>query len=78
MPCEHRLGDAGDTSRVRRLVTVNSDDPAYFGGYLDDNLQACRTALGLTAAERESLARNSIQASFATAERKQQLSNLAL
>ena len=33
------------------LVTVNSDDPAYFGGYVDDNLRQCRQALGLSAAE---------------------------
>ncbi len=58
------------------VVTVNSDDPAYFGGYLDDNLQACRTTLGLTAAEMETLARNSIQASFASTERKQQLARI--
>jgi adenosine deaminase len=55
------------------LVTVNSDDPAYFGGYVDDNLEACRSALGLTPAELGTLARNSIVASFATDERKQQL-----
>jgi adenosine deaminase len=41
-------------------VTVNSDDPAYFGGYLDDNVRA----LELTEAERRTLAGNSIAASF--------------
>src|SRR5829696_4838081 len=30
------------------LATVNSDDPAYFGGYVDDNVAALRTSLGMT------------------------------
>ena len=46
-------------------VTVNSDDPAYFGGYLDDVLAAMHTDLGLSEAARRQLARNSIEASFA-------------
>lgn len=58
------------------LVTVNSDDPAYFGGYLDDNLAACRTSLGVTPAEVGQLAQNSVEASFATPERKRQLHSL--
>ena len=52
------------------LVTVNSDDPAYFGGYVDDNLRQCRQALGLSAAELATLAQNSITASFAPPERR--------
>ncbi len=55
------------------LVTVNSDDPAYFGGYVDDNFAQLRDQLGLTDAERETLARNSITASFASDARKAQL-----
>ncbi|MFK4730287.1 adenosine deaminase [Agromyces mediolanus] len=55
------------------LVTVNSDDPAYFGGYLDDNLAALRSAFGLDEAELAGLARNSIEASFASAARKAEL-----
>ncbi|MFD4180035.1 adenosine deaminase [Rhodococcus sp. NPDC058514] len=55
------------------LVTVNSDDPAYFGGYLDDNFARLQAELGLTEQERETLARNSIRASFASPERKAQL-----
>ena len=55
------------------LVTVNSDDPAYFGGYVDDNLHQCRQALGLSDAELDTLARNSITASFAAPERKADL-----
>jgi len=45
-------------------VTVNSDDPAYFGGYLHDNVVAATRALGLTAGERRRLAENSFRASF--------------
>ena len=45
-------------------VSVNSDDPAYFGGYVADNFQAARDALGLTREEMIHLARNSFQGSF--------------
>jgi adenosine deaminase len=45
-------------------ATVNSDDPAYFGGYLHDNTAAVSEALGLGAAERRLLAENSFRASF--------------
>lgn len=54
-------------------VTVNSDDPAYFGGYLDDNVAAVRAALGLTEDEIRTLGLNSIEASFASADVKQKL-----
>ncbi|MFJ2200416.1 adenosine deaminase [Streptomyces violaceusniger] len=46
------------------LVTVNSDDPAYFGGYVDDNFTAIRDALGLDEATLRTLARNSFEAAF--------------
>ncbi|MEU5269470.1 adenosine deaminase [Streptomyces hygroscopicus] len=46
------------------LVTVNSDDPAYFGGYVGDNYTAVRDALGLDAATLRTLARNSFEAAF--------------
>ena len=46
------------------LVTVNSDDPAYFGGYVADNLQATAAALGLSREQQLLLARNSFLASF--------------
>jgi adenosine deaminase len=46
------------------LATVNSDDPAYFGGYLHDNTTAVSSALGLGPAERRLLAENSFRASF--------------
>ncbi|HTC52045.1 MAG TPA: adenosine deaminase [Steroidobacteraceae bacterium] len=45
-------------------VTVNSDDPAYFGGYLQENFLAVAEALSLSHAQLAQLARNSIQASF--------------
>lgn len=45
-------------------VTVSSDDPAYFGGYLLENLLAVQTGLDLTWDEVTELARNSIRASF--------------
>ncbi|WP_405741824.1 adenosine deaminase [Streptomyces sp. NBC_01525] len=46
------------------LVTVNSDDPAYFGGYADDNFTAVRDALHLDDATLRTLARNSFRAAF--------------
>jgi adenosine deaminase len=47
-------------------VTVNSDDPAYFGGYVLENYLAVQQALGLSAAELTQLAHNSFEASFLT------------
>ena len=55
------------------MVTINSDDPAYFGGYVGDNYLAAAQALGLGCAEIEQLARNSITASFLDDARKQAL-----
>jgi adenosine deaminase len=55
------------------LVTVNSDDPSYFGGYVHDNYQALHTHLGLDAEQLRQLARNSFTASFLTPQRKAQL-----
>jgi|SRR5450631_150796 adenosine deaminase len=46
-------------------VCLNSDDPAYFGGYIDDNLAAVRRELGLTDAHLATLACNSFDACFA-------------
>ena len=45
-------------------ATVNSDDPSYFGGYLNDNYRAVADALGLTHAELVTLAKNSFLGSF--------------
>jgi adenosine deaminase len=52
------------------LVTVNSDDPAYFGGYIAENYAATAAALGLSADDLVSLARNSFNASFLSQEQK--------
>jgi adenosine deaminase len=52
------------------VVTVNSDDPAYFGGYVNDNLRAVAAALSLTREEIVAIARNSVQASLLTAAAK--------
>jgi adenosine deaminase len=46
------------------VVTVNSDDPAYFGGYVGDNFQATAAALDLSREQQLRLARNSFVASF--------------
>ncbi|MFG2787322.1 adenosine deaminase [Streptomyces sp. NPDC048419] len=46
------------------LCTVNSDDPAYFGGYAGDNFTAVRATLGLSEDRLRELARNSFVASF--------------
>lgn len=54
-------------------VTVNSDDPAYFGGYAGANLAAVADQFGLTRADLAGLARNSVTASFAGQERKAEL-----
>jgi adenine deaminase len=51
-------------------VTVNSDDPAYFGGYVNENFIAIAEALELTEEDIKQLAENSIEASFMTRERK--------
>jgi adenosine deaminase len=53
------------------LATVNSDDPAYFGGYVDDNLAAVRDTFGYDDAQLAVLARNSFDACFAPEADKQ-------
>ncbi len=64
-----RLLDAG------LCATVNSDDPAYFGGYLNENFVQTVQALGLTEADVIRLARNSLEASFLCDEHRQALMN---
>lgn len=54
-------------------ATVNSDDPAYFGGYVEDNFNAVAAALDLSADDVIALARNSFEASFLPAAEKQRL-----
>jgi len=52
------------------LVTVNSDDPAYFGGYVADNFRDTAAALGLGREQLLTLARNSFVASFVSEEQR--------
>ncbi|MCD6387973.1 MAG: adenosine deaminase, partial [Desulfobulbaceae bacterium] len=52
-------------------VTVNSDDPAYFGGYMTENFVALAQALDMTKDQAKQLGLNSIEASFADEARKQ-------
>ena len=49
-------------------ATVNSDDPAYFGGYVADNYRAVAAARGLSRGELVQLARNSFTGSFLPAD----------
>ncbi len=62
------------------VATVNSDDPAYFGGYVNDNFQAVFAATGMKACHAWQLASHSFDASFAPSEDKarwhQQLSDV--
>ncbi len=54
-------------------VTVNSDDPAYFGGYVAENLRDSQEGLGLDDGDLHRLANNSFEASFLDAESKRRL-----
>ena len=62
---------------IRRLlqqgvhVTVNSDDPSYFGGYMNDNFIAIQQALDLSNEELKQVATNSFEASFISDQEKQ-------
>jgi len=53
-------------------ATVNSDDPAYFGGYVNRNFEAAFESLPLAAKDAYTLARNSFEASFATDAKKRE------
>jgi adenosine deaminase len=76
---ELRVVDRLEDHGLKRLldqgvkVTVNSDDPAYFGGYVGENYAAVADALGLDRADLVTLARNSIDATFLGAAAKQEL-----
>ncbi|MEB0140787.1 MULTISPECIES: adenosine deaminase [unclassified Undibacterium] len=52
-------------------VTINSDDPAYFGGYMNNNFIAAADALQLTRSELLELARNGFEAAFVSEQQKQ-------
>ena len=70
------VNDMGEHN-IRRLlqkgvhVTVNSDDPSYFGGYMNDNFVAIQQALDLSNDELKQLAINSFEASFISDDEKQ-------
>ncbi|HEX8786587.1 MAG TPA: adenosine deaminase [Telluria sp.] len=71
-----RVFDVMGHHSLRRLLdaglcaTVNSDDPAYFGGYVNDNYLAAFEALPLDAGHARQLARNSFEAAFVEPEQK--------
>ncbi|APW47082.1 adenosine deaminase [Rhodoferax antarcticus] len=64
---QHNLGAMLQAGLV---ATVNSDDPAYFGGYINENFAQTFAALGLTAQNAFQLASNSFEASFIDASAK--------
>jgi adenosine deaminase len=64
---DHNLGHLLELGLA---ATVNSDDPAYFGGYITDNFLAVHSALGLAREQYVTLAANAIAASFIDQDRK--------
>jgi adenosine deaminase len=66
---QHNLGRLLEAGIV---ATVNSDDPSYFGGYINQNFTQTFDALGLGAQQAYQLAHNSFEASFIDAARKRQ------
>jgi adenosine deaminase len=64
---QHNLRELLDAGLV---ATVNSDDPAYFGGYMNDNFTQTFAATGLSAQQAWQLAANSFEASFIGADEK--------
>jgi len=52
------------------VATINSDDPAYFGGYMNQNFIETFDALGLDANHARTLAANSFEASFISPEQR--------
>ncbi len=54
-------------------VTINSDDPAYFGGYMNENFLATQVGLNLSKEDLYKISRNAIKASFLDADRKKAL-----
>jgi adenine deaminase len=61
---ELRAHNFGELFERGLLVTINSDDPAYFGGYVADNYVGTAQSLGMTADQMIQVARNSFIASF--------------
>jgi len=56
----------------RLMVMVNSDDPAYFGGYINRNLIECQAALNLSMKDIKTLIINSFKSSFLSEEEKKE------
>ena len=54
------------------MVMVNSDDPAYFGGYINENLVQCQAALNLSITEVKTLIINSFKSSFLEEKKKRE------
>jgi adenosine deaminase len=69
---EHNLKKMLDK---KLMVMVNSDDPAYFGGYLNQNLIETQVALNLSKDEVKTLLINSFKSSFLSEERKKEWIN---
>ncbi|MEM6838084.1 MAG: adenosine deaminase [Cyanobacteria bacterium P01_C01_bin.120] len=67
---EHNLKELLDQGLC---VTVNSDDPSYFGGYITENFKAAASALELTKTNLYQLSKNAFKASFLPLEAKQKL-----
>jgi adenine deaminase len=63
----HNLGELLDAGLV---ATINSDDPAYFGGYMNENFVQTFAATGLSAQHAWQLAANSFEGSFVDAQTK--------
>ena len=55
------------------MVTINSDDPAYFGGYMNENYSQIASALNLTKEQITQLAKNSFKSSFLSKSEKEKL-----
>jgi len=66
---EHNLKKMLDQ---KLMVMINSDDPAYFGGYINKNLIECQSALNLSMDEVKTLLINSFKSSFLKEEKKRE------
>jgi adenosine deaminase len=64
---DHNIGELLESGL---MATINSDDPAYFGGYMNENFLQTFEATGLTAKQAYTLAHNSFEASFVSDDEK--------
>ncbi len=72
---QHNIGHMLEAGIV---ATINSDDPAYFGGYINENFTQTFAALGMSAQQAFTLASNSFEASFIDANLKRQYADRLL